>query len=218
MLKTHNITKDFLSGNETIKAVNNISLSVPRGEMLAIMGPSGSGKSTLLKICSGILKPSSGTVIIDDMNLENMNAEKRQEFRRNNIGFIFQQYNLLPTLTVRENIAIPLLIKNVKPNTKIIDELAESVGIISKLDRFPVELSGGEQQRAAIARALINTPKCIFADEPTGNLDEKSTKTIMSILHNINESGSTIIIVTHDSEVSSYCSRVVKLRDGKLVE
>jgi len=218
MLKTHNITKDFLSGNETIKAVNNISLSVPLGEMLAIMGPSGSGKSTLLKICSGILKPSSGTVIIDDMNLENMNAEKRQEFRRNNIGFIFQQYNLLPTLTVRENIAIPLLIKNVKPNTKIIDELAESVGIISKLDRFPVELSGGEQQRAAIARALINTPKCIFADEPTGNLDEKSTKTIMSILHNINESGSTIIIVTHDSEVSSYCSRVVKLRDGKLVE
>ncbi len=216
ILNLHNISKYYLNGSEQIKAVDNVSLSISNSEMVAIMGPSGSGKSTLLQLSAGILEPSKGTVTIDGQNLWSLSIEERQEYRRNNIGYIFQQYNLIPMLTVRENIAVPSLMKNIKPNEKTIQDLAESLGIYSKLDCFPVELSGGEQQRVAIARALINDPKCIFADEPTGNLDRKATRNTMDILRDINHNGTTVIIVTHDPEVSRYCSRIIELHDGKI--
>jgi len=161
--------------------VNGISLQLEEKDMTAITGPSGAGKSTFLQICAGLMKPSGGQVLFEGKDIGGYNGKKIADFRRNKVGYVFQQFNLLPMLTARENIAVPSLLNNQKPSDEQLNRLAEKLGIEGRLDHFPGELSGGEQQRVAIARALINDPKCIFADEPTGNLDRANASEVMEI-------------------------------------
>lgn len=216
LLEVKNIHKDFISGLKTVNAVNDVSFKVAQGEMIAITGPSGAGKSTILQICAGLMKPSNGTVLLDGNDLYAMNTDKLADFRLNHISYIFQNFNLLQMLTARENIAIPSLLNNIKVNDRVLENITDSLGITDRLDHFPNELSGGEQQRVAIARALINNPQCIFADEPTGNLDEHTTKDVMELFCKLNRDGRTIMIVTHDSEVAKYCNRTISIVDGKI--
>ncbi len=216
ILEVKQIHKDFVSGSRTVKAVNDVSFKVEKGEMIAITGPSGAGKSTILQICAGLMKPSNGKVILDGNDLYDMNKNMLADFRLNHASYIFQYYNLLPMLTARENIALPSMLKDVMPDDSAIHAITDMLGITHRLDHFPSELSGGEQQRVAIARALINDPQCIFADEPTGNLDGNSTGDVMKLFSSLNEKGRTIVIVTHDPEVASYCHRIMTITDGKL--
>lgn len=216
LLEVKNIHKDFISGARTVKAVNDVSFKVDRGELLAITGPSGAGKSTILQICAGLMKPSNGSVILDGNELYAMKKDKFAEFRRNHISYIFQHFNLLPMLTAHENIAIPSLLNDIKPNEGILREITDTLGITDRLEHFPSELSGGEQQRVAIARALINNPQLIFADEPTGNLDRNTTKDVMELFCQLNHDGRTILIVTHDPEVAKFCNRTITIIDGKI--
>lgn len=216
LLEVKNIHKDFISGLKTVNAVNDVSFKVAQGEMIAITGHSGAGKSTILQICAGLMKPSNGTVLLDGNDLYAMNPDKLADFRLNHLSYIFQNFNLLQMLTARENIAIPSLLNNIKVNDRVLENITDSLGITDRLDHFPNELSGGEQQRVAIARALINNPQCIFADEPTGNLDEHTTKDVMELFCKLNRDGRTIMIVTHDSEVAKYCSRTISIVDGKI--
>lgn len=216
LLEVKNIHKDFISGLKTVNAVNDVSFKVAQGEMIAITGPSGAGKSTILQICAGLMKPSNGTVLLDGNDLYAMNTDKLADFRLNHLSYIFQNFNLLQMLTARENIAIPSLLNNIKVNDRVLENITDSLGITDRLDHFPNELSGGEQQRVAIARALINNPQCIFADEPTGNLDEHTTKDVMELFCKLNRDGRTIMIVTHDSEVAKYCNRTISIVDGKI--
>lgn len=216
ILEVKHIHKDFVSGARTVKAINDITIKIEKGEMVAVTGPSGAGKSTLLQICAGLMKPTLGTITLDGNDLYSMKKEKFSEFRRNHISYIFQHFNLLSMLTARENIAIPSLLNNQKPDENTLQTITDSLGITERLDHFPSELSGGEQQRVAIARALINNPQCIFADEPTGNLDGNTTKDVMELFCKLNKDGRTIMIVTHDPEVAQYCNRVINIVDGKI--
>lgn len=184
--------------------------------MVAITGPSGAGKSTILQICAGLMKPSNGKVILDGNDLYGMSKNMLADFRLNHASYIFQYYNLLPMLTAKENIALPTMLKDEMPDDSTIHAITDMLGITHRLDHFPSELSGGEQQRVAIARALINDPQCIFADEPTGNLDGNSTGDVMKLFSSLNEKGRTIVIVTHDPEVASYCHRIFTITDGRL--
>lgn len=214
LLEVRNIYKDFVAGMQTVKAVNNVSFKIEKGEMIAITGPSGAGKSTILQICAGLMKPSNGSVTLDGNDIYSMDKDELAKFRRNHLGYIFQHFNLLPMLTVQENISIPSLLNNITHNEMILREITDTLGIADRLSHFPSELSGGEQQRVAIARALINNPQCIFADEPTGNLDGKTTKDVMELFCKLNQTGRTIMIVTHDQEVAKYCNRVLTVVDG----
>ena len=217
LIEIKNIRKDFSNGVRTIQAVNGISLQLDEKDMTAITGPSGAGKSTFLQICAGLMKPSGGQVLFEGKDIGGYNGKKIADFRRNKVGYVFQQFNLLPMLTARENIAVPSLLNNQKPSDEQLNRLAEKLGIEGRLDHFPGELSGGEQQRVAIARALINDPKCIFADEPTGNLDRANASEVMEIFVHLHNEGKMIVIVTHDPEVVRYCTRTIHIRDGKLV-
>lgn len=216
LLEIRNIRKDFVSGARTVQAVKDVSFKIERGEMVAVTGPSGAGKSTILQICAGLMRPSSGSVVFDGHELYSRKNDGLAEFRRNHISYIFQHFNLLPMLTARENIAVPSLLNDIKPNDDVLCELADALGIAERLEHFPSELSGGEQQRVAIARALINNPECIFADEPTGNLDGNTTKDVMELFVDLNKGGRTIVIVTHDTEVAKYCNRVLTVVDGSI--
>ena len=215
LLEVNHIHKDFVSGTRTVKVINDISCMIEKGEMVAVTGSSGAGKSTLLQICAGLMKPTRGNVIFEGNDLYAMKNEQFAEFRRNHIGYVFQHFNLLSMLTVHENIAIPSLLNNKKPNEDKLCEITDILGITNRLEHFPAEISGGEQQRVAIARALINDPQCIFADEPTGNLDGASTQEVMELFCKLNRDGRTIIIVTHDPEVAKYCNRLITIVDGK---
>lgn len=217
LIEIKNIRKDFSNGVRTIQAVNGISLQLEEKDMTAITGPSGAGKSTFLQICAGLMKPSGGQVLFEGKDIGGYNGKKIADFRRNKVGYVFQQFNLLPMLSARENIAVPSLLNNQKPSDEQLNRLAEKLGIEGRLDHFPGELSGGEQQRVAIARALINDPKCIFADEPTGNLDRANASEVMEIFVHLHNEGKMIVIVTHDPEVVRYCTRTIHIRDGKLV-
>ncbi len=216
LLEVKHIQKDFVSGTRIVKAVNDISCKIDKGEMIAVTGPSGAGKSTLLQICAGLMKPTIGTVAFDGNELYAMKKEKLAEFRRNHISYVFQHFNLMPMLTARENIALPSLLNDIKPDEGVLRGITDTLGITSRLDHFPAELSGGEQQRVAIARALINNPQCIFADEPTGNLDRNTTTDVMELFGDLNKEGRTIMIVTHDPEVAKYCHRVITIVDGNI--
>ncbi len=216
LLEVKHIQKDFVSGTRIVKAVNDISCKIDKGEMIAVTGPSGAGKSTLLQICAGLMKPTIGTVTFDGNELYAMKKEKLAEFRRNHISYVFQHFNLMPMLTARENIALPSLLNDIKPDEGVLRGITDTLGITSRLDHFPAELSGGEQQRVAIARALINNPQCIFADEPTGNLDRNTTTDVMELFGDLNKEGRTIMIVTHDPEVAKYCHRVITIVDGNI--
>ena len=183
---------------------------------IAIDGPSGAGKSTLLQICAGLMRPTKGNICLDGKDLYALTNDKLAEFRRNHISYIFQHFNLLPMLTAHENIAIPSLLNNIKPDETALREITDTLGITERLEHFPAELSGGEQQRVAIARSLINNPACIFADEPTGNLDGGTTKDVMELFRRLNDVGKTIVMVTHDPEVAAYCHRTITIVDGTI--
>ena len=219
MLKVINLKKDFKTNKNTFKILKDINLEVKEGEFLSIMGPSGAGKTTLLNILSTVDKPTSGGVYYDNKDIGKMNNKELSRFRRDNIGFIFQDYNLLDSMSVEDNIALPLVIGNEKQG-KIKEEvlrLAKFFGIENHLKKYPYELSGGQKQRVAAARALITSPKIIFADEPTGALDSKSSSELLNCLKDMNEKFNvTVIMVTHDPFSASYSNKVIFIKDGKL--
>ena len=219
MLKAINLKKDFKTNKNTFKILREINLEVIEGEFISIMGPSGAGKTTLLNILSTVDKPTSGTVYYDNQDISKMNNKQLSKFRRDNIGFIFQDYNLLDSMSVEDNMALPLIIGNEK-QIKIKSEvlrLAKFFGIEAHLKKYPYELSGGQKQRVAIARALITSPKIIFADEPTGALDSKSSSELLNCLKDMNEKFNvTVIMVTHDPFSASYSKKVIFIKDGKL--
>lgn len=220
MLRVENVSHSFQNGSETTPVLQNISFEVQKGEMLALLGSSGSGKSTLLNLMAGLMKPTEGNILINGHNIVQMNENKLAEFRRGHIGFIFQAYELIANLTVRENVELPLVFQSVSPTERRSKALSliEQVGLSGKAEMFPSQLSGGQQQRVSIARSLITQPSVIFADEPTGNLDTKTEEEIIIILKQLNKTmNTTFIIVTHEHEVASHTSRIITLRDGHLM-
>lgn len=219
MLEIKNVTKMYGTKELMFQALKGVSLNVDEGEFVGIMGPSGSGKSTLLNLIGTIDKPSSGNVLIDGENPSNLNQEQLAKFRRNQLGFIFQGFNLMPTLTVAENIVLPLTLDGEKVSVmnKALNEISEVLGIDSLLTKRIGNISGGQAQRVAIARAMIHQPKLLLADEPTGNLDTKSSKDVMRLLSGLNQKmNSTILMVTHDAFAASYCQRIIFIKDGEL--
>ncbi|MHA6531982.1 ABC transporter ATP-binding protein [Paenibacillus sp. BAC0078] len=220
MLRVDKITHSFKTGNEWTKVLHEISFSVKQGEMVALLGSSGSGKSTMLNLMAGLMKPTEGHIYIADQDIVRMGENKLAEFRRKHIGFIFQAYELITSLTVRENVELPLVFQSVSPSIRKQKALAllEQVGLPDKANLFPSQLSGGQQQRVSIARSLITEPSVIFADEPTGNLDTKTEEEIISILLKLNQTmKTTFIVVTHEQEVADQMQRTFSLRDGYLI-
>lgn len=212
-----NLSKVFRQGDESIRAVDNISFTVAPGELVAIVGQSGSGKTTLLNLIGGIEHPNSGSVEVGDMNVCTADDETLSKIRRKKIGYIFQDFNLIPILTAEENIIMPLLLDGKRPDKARLRELASFLGIEKRLKHLPGELSGGQRQRVAIARALINNPVILLADEPTGNLDKKAADEIMELLLAVNRRGNTVLLVTHEQRYADMCGRKIKLYDGKII-
>jgi len=220
VLQANRVTKQYRMGDVIVNALDRVEFSVESGEFVAIMGPSGSGKSTLLHLLGGLDGPSGGEVTLAGKPLSKLTDNEVTLVRRRNVGFIFQFYNLVPTLTAEENIALPLLIdgRNLDEYRGQIDELLQLVGLTDRRGHKPDQLSGGQQQRVAIARAFITDPDIVLADEPTGNLDSKSGKAILELLrHSCDELGHTIVMVTHDAYAASYADRVVFLKDGRII-
>ena len=219
ILKANNIVKTFGNRVNKTEVLKGIDLELNRGEFISIMGASGSGKTTLLNVLSSIDKPSSGEIIIDNESLHQLNNKKLSIFRKNDLGFIFQEYNLLDTLTVRENILLPLSIRNMskQESNGRVDDLTNSLGITDITDKYPYEISGGQKQRTSAARAFIHEPKIIFADEPTGALDSKSASDLLEKLRQLQvEKSATIMMVTHDAAAASYSDRIIFLKDGRV--
>jgi putative ABC transport system ATP-binding protein len=218
LLAAENLTKTYVTGEARVTALGGVSFAVERGDFVALMGPSGCGKSTLLHLCGAMDRPTSGTLQLNDRNLAAMEDDELTRVRREQVGFVFQFFNLLPTLTVSDNIALPCLLGGVKAadaETRA-QALAERVGISHRLHHFPQQISGGEMQRAAIARALIHQPALVVADEPTGNLDSENGANVMALLKKLNaETGVTILLATHAADVAAAAGRVFKMRDGK---
>ncbi|WP_152446550.1 ABC transporter ATP-binding protein [Bacillus sp. THAF10] len=219
ILQANNIVKIFgqASGEGTTTAVDGIDLAMKQGEFVAIMGPSGSGKTTLLHLLGGIDKLTSGEVLIERRNLQEMKGDELAVFRRQKLGFVFQDFNLLDSLTIRENILVPMVLENKSiedMNTKV-SQLANLFGIEDILERYPFHVSGGQMQRGAVSRALVNEPSILLADEPTGNLDSKSSAVIMECFEKVvNEIGTTVLVVTHDVFAASYCRKIIFIKDG----
>tara|TARA_R110002096_G_scaffold324349_7_gene518449 strand:+ start:7766 stop:8473 length:708 start_codon:yes stop_codon:yes gene_type:complete len=219
ILQVSNLTREFKSGNKTLTVVNNINFSIQEKTSCAIVGPSGSGKTTLLGLCAGLDRPSSGNVILNGTNLSPLNEDERAAVRNKHVGFVFQTFQLVPTLTALENVMVPLELRgDATRNVRIRAlELLKEVGLEDRSHHYPTQLSGGEQQRVAIARAFINEPKILFADEPTGNLDSETGAHIEELIFNLNtQLGTTLILVTHDLELANKCSRIIKLKNGQL--
>ena len=218
ILKVENLVKTYGEGDNIVNAVDNISLSVNKGEFVAIVGASGSGKSTLLHLLSGVDRPTNGKIYIDGNEINNMNNDKLAIFRRRQIGIVYQFYNLIPILTVEENISLPCDLDGNKPDKERMNLILKSFGLFERRNHLPNELSGGQQQRTSIARALINNPAILLADEPTGNLDSKSTEEIMSILKMSNRDfNQTIIMITHNLEIAKEADRIITIQDGKIL-
>lgn len=217
-IEIKNIVKEYQSGGENVLAVNNISLDIHQGDFVSIMGQSGSGKSTLLAVMGGLTHPTSGAVVTDDIELFKLSSEKLANFRREYLGFVFQSYQLIPYLTVLENTLLPLLPSDYSKSEQKEKafSILDKVHLSDKANRLTDELSGGEQQRVAIARALVNEPLIILADEPTGNLDSKTSEEIMHIFCELNDDGKTIIVVTHNEEIEMFANERIYLRDGKI--
>ncbi len=218
IVKLEKVTKIYHLGEHRVYALNGISISIRNGEFVAIMGPSGSGKSTLLNMIGCLDIPTEGRVLIDGVSTADMSEEELTLIRRDRIGFVFQSFNLIPTLSARENVELPMIFRRVRENERVMraQKLLEMVDMGDKTNHRPSELSGGEQQRVAIARALANDPSIILADEPTGNLDTVSGNEIMKIMKELNDMGRTIIVVTHDPSVADFAERIIRIRDGKL--
>ena len=219
LIEINKLRKTYESGEEHILALNNVDLNIERGEFISVMGPSGSGKSTLLSILGGLNHPTEGEVVVDEIPIYKLPMEKLADFRREYLGFIFQSFQLIPYLTVIENVMLPLAITEKSNREQLImaEEILEKMGLKGKGRRLPDELSGGEQERVAIARALVNSPPILLADEPTGNLDTKTGKEIMELFKSLNEEGQTIVMVTHNPENVTFSSRTVHLQDGMVV-
>lgn len=215
-----NLHKVYNSDAVEVKALDGISVEIEEGAFVGVMGPSGSGKSTMLSILGGLCHPTEGTVVVDGIDLYQLNSEKRADFRREYLGFVFQAFNLIPYLTAEENVMLPLAVKKIHPRQK--KEMAHSVlqrvGLGHRAGHLPNQLSGGEQERVAIARALVNEPPLILADEPTGSLDTGTSREIMQLLSVLNKEGQTIVMVTHNDEVRSYFDRTLLLRDGLIAK
>lgn len=219
ILKCENLVKKYGEKEAEVYALDNVSFSVSKGEFVAIIGASGSGKSTLLHIIGGVDKPTSGSIIINGTDITKLDNDKMAIFRRKNIGIIYQFYNLLPILNVKENITLPCELDGRKPNNDEVKELIKTLGLEERKTHLPNQLSGGQQQRVAIGRALVNNPAIILADEPTGNLDSKSSEEIIKLLKLSNEKyKQTILLVTHDEKIAHEAERVIEIKDGKIVK
>ena len=219
ILRVENLSKVYGKGENKVVALDNVSFSVEKGEFVAIVGASGSGKSTLLHLVGGVDRPTKGKVFIDGKNIYEMNDDKLAIFRRRQVGLIYQFYNLIPILNVEENITLPLELDNREVDKKSLKELLELLGLENRSKHLPNELSGGQQQRVSIGRALITNPAIILADEPTGNLDSKSSDEIVALLKKSNkEYNQTIIMITHNMEIAKEADRIIKIEDGRIVE
>jgi putative ABC transport system ATP-binding protein len=221
ILEAHKVFRKFKSGSKTLTVVNDINFSIQKGISCAIVGPSGSGKTTLLGLCAGLDRPTSGRVTLNCIPLNPLNEDERADIRNKHVGFVFQTFQLVPTLTAVENVMVPLELRG-DASSKVRQralELLKTVGLADRSHHYPTQLSGGEQQRVAIARAFINQPKILFADEPTGNLDTETGAYIENLLFELNErQGTTLILVTHDLELSKRCDRIIKLKNGQIFE
>jgi len=218
ILQAHDVRRRFGEGEVAVHALAGVTVEFPRSRFAAIMGPSGSGKSTLLHVLAGLDRPTSGTVQIAGVELTTLDDRHLTQLRRDRIGFIFQTFNLLPVLNAEENILLPLSIAGRKPDREWFDRLIDTVGIRDRLSHRPAEMSGGQQQRVAVARALISRPTVVFADEPSGNLDSKSSNDVLELLrHAVDDFGQTVVMVTHDAHAASYADRLLVLADGRIV-
>lgn len=218
ILRVENLTKVYGSGNNKVVALDNVSFSVEKGEFVSIVGASGSGKSTLLHLLGGVDRPTSGKVLINDTDIFKMNDDELAIFRRRQVGLIYQFYNLIPILNVRENITLPLELDNKRVSDEEVDNLIKMLGLDKRSKHLPNELSGGEQQRTSIGRALISRPAIVLADEPTGNLDTKASEEIVSLLKKSNkEMKQTIIMITHNSELAKVADKIIEIADGRIV-
>jgi putative ABC transport system ATP-binding protein len=218
MLVARDLSKEYRSGDNKLAVLRDVSFSIPQGAFVAIVGPSGSGKTTLLGLLAGLDTPSRGQVILDEADLTAMNEDQRAQLRGEKVGFVFQSFQLISTLTAVENVQVPLELRGEKGAGERARELLRRVGLADRLDHFPTQLSGGEQQRVAIARAFANEPRILFADEPTGNLDSDTGSRIVELLEELNrESATTIILVTHDHALASRAQRIIRLSDGRVV-
>lgn len=212
-----NAVKEYRMGGSVVKALNGMEIAVEEGEMVAIMGPSGAGKTTLLNIIGGLDSPDKGKVLVKGMEISSLNEGQRAQFRKSNVGFIFQFFNLIPSLTALENVLVPVMFDRDPPFDRGL-ELLERVGLKDRVDHLPSELSGGERQRVAIARSLINDPLIILADEPTGNIDSETAREIVSLFKELNNEGKTLLLATHDRLVAGRARSMIKVRDGKVVK
>lgn len=218
MLKVENLTKSYTSGGRTLTVLDHVSFELQAGDTFAIVGPSGSGKTTLLGLCAGLDRASSGSVWLSGIQLDNLNEDQRAAVRNEHVGFIFQNFQLLPTLTALENVLVPLELRGVKGGLPTAQALLERVGLGGRGHHYPAQLSGGEQQRVSLARAFANKPKILFADEPTGNLDADTSSTVVELLFELNrESGTTLVLVTHDLELAARTQRIVRIKGGAVV-
>lgn len=219
ILEVKHLTKTYGEGNTLVKALDDISFEVQHGEFVAIVGPSGSGKSTLLHILGGVDVPTEGQVIVDQTDISTLDETALAIFRRRQIGLIYQFYNLIPILTVEENLTLPLLLDGNKPDQRQLKDLVERLGLEKRLRHLPNQLSGGQQQRVSIGRALMNNPALLLADEPTGSLDSQNSAEIISLLRSFNqEFNQTVIIITHDEKIALSADRVIEIEDGKIVK
>lgn len=219
ILKVENLTKTYGSGETLVHAVDDVSFSVEKGEFVAIVGASGSGKSTLLHLIGGVDRPTSGKIFVDGNDISKMNDDKLAVFRRRQVGIVYQFYNLIPILTVEENITLPCDLDGRGVDRERLEMILDSFGLRARRKHLPNQLSGGQQQRTSIARALINNPSLVLADEPTGNLDSKSSEEVMSMLKMCNQSyGQTVIMITHNLDIAKQADRIITISDGKIVE
>jgi putative ABC transport system ATP-binding protein len=219
MLIAREVTKEYMSGEQKIAVLRDVSFTIQQGDFVAIVGPSGSGKTTLLGLLAGLDTPTRGSVVLDDSDLGKLSENDRARLRGEKVGFVFQSFQLIPTLTAQENVQVPLELRGTPGAVERASELIGRVGLTGRGHHFPTQLSGGEQQRVAIARAFANSPKILFADEPTGNLDNATGHRIFELLQSLNsEGGSTIVLVTHDVTLASQASRMIRLLDGSVVE
>ncbi|GAA4243334.1 ABC transporter ATP-binding protein [Winogradskyella damuponensis] len=218
ILKITGLGKTYSSGNKQLTVLNNISFDVEKGQTFSIIGPSGSGKTTLLGLCAGLDDPNTGTVELCGHDLSQLNEDERAQLRNKEVGFIFQNFQLLPTLTALENVSVPLELQGDKDAVKKSKSLLEKVGLVNRFHHYPSQLSGGEQQRVALARAFANAPSILFADEPTGNLDEETGEKVIKLLFDLNkEAGTTLVIISHDLELANRTQQILRLKGGQIL-